>query len=64
MKTYSGADVGSDHNPVLMQIKIKLKKMRERKSPVRLELLICKARTTTKRSRKKTRVQCYGEEQV
>ena len=38
VKTYPGADVGSDHNPVLMQIKIKLKKMRKQKSHVKLEL--------------------------
>ena len=38
VKTYPGADVGSDHNPVLMQIKIKLKKMRKQKSHVKFEL--------------------------
>ena len=36
VKTYPGADVGSDHNPVLM--KIKIKKMRKQKSHVKLEL--------------------------
>ena len=38
VKTYPGADVGSDHNRVLMQIKIKLKKMRKQKSHVKFEL--------------------------
>ena len=38
VKTYPGADVGSDHNPVLMPIKIKLKTTFQRKPPEKYDL--------------------------
>ncbi|KAK7907147.1 hypothetical protein WMY93_015759 [Mugilogobius chulae] len=37
-KTYPGADIGSDHNPVVMKIKVKLKKLKKQKPFEHLEL--------------------------
>nr|XP_034830054.1 craniofacial development protein 2-like [Maniola hyperantus] len=37
-KTYPGADVGSDHNPVVVEIKTKLKKIRSPKRSVSMDL--------------------------
>ena len=38
IKTYPGADIGSNHNPLVMKIKIKLKKLEKKKQNPQLEL--------------------------
>ena len=38
VKTYPGADINSDHNPVVMKLKIKLKKVQTKKRQGQLSL--------------------------
>ena len=38
VRTYPGADIGSDHNPVIMTLSVKLKKPKKRKMNTQLEM--------------------------
>ena len=42
MKTYAGADVNSDHNPVIAKMKIKVKNLRQFKRKEQLDLNLLK----------------------
>ena len=42
VKTYPGADINSDHNPIVMMLKIKLKKVNSKKRQEQLNLDILK----------------------
>ena len=38
MKTSSGADINSDHNPVVMKLIVKLKKLQKKNSRIKLDM--------------------------
>eukprot|EP00794_Sanderia_malayensis_P015552 gene15552-17137_t len=49
VKTYPGADVGSDHNPVVMRVKIKLKKIQKPKIMPRYDMNLLRDGTIRER---------------
>ena len=47
-KAYPGADCGSDHNPVISRIQLKLRKLRKPKSTPKLNIQLLKSDPTIK----------------
>ena len=38
VKTYPGADIGSDHTPVVLKLNVKLKKLQKKNSRIKLDM--------------------------
>ena len=38
VKTYPGANIGSDHNPVVKKLNVKLKKLQKKNSKIKLDV--------------------------